>query len=158
EMVHSGNWMLPVLNGEQLPEKPLMFPWLVALSTMVFGSASEWVVRLPAALCGVATTVVVLALGRRLLGARGGLLAPLVFAATFLTISLARRARVDMTLTFFVTTAIWLFAEDLLDFEARPDAPRPRGRIALFWLALALGTLTKGPLGAILPGLAIGPF
>src|SRR4051794_11250630 len=66
EMIHSGNWMLPSLNGEQLPEKPLMFPWLVALSTLVIGEGSEWAARLPAAISGVALLLVVLALGRRL--------------------------------------------------------------------------------------------
>ena len=156
EMIHSGDWMLPVLNGEQLPEKPLMFPWLVALATLVLGEGGEWAARLPAALSAVGAVLVVLALGRRLLGPRGGFLAACVFASTFLVVSLARRARVDMTLTLFVTLAIWLFVEELTAATERPQEPARKGRLALFWLALALGTLTKGPLGAILPGLAIG--
>ena len=158
EMIHSGDWMLPSLNGEQLPEKPLMFPWLVALLTLAIGEASEWATRLPAALSAIATVLVVLALGRRLSGPRGGFLAAALFATTFLTVSLGRRARVDMTLTLFVTSALYLFVCDFLDSEERPDAPPRKRGLALFWLAMALGTLTKGPLGALLPGLAIGPF
>jgi hypothetical protein len=73
-------------------------------------------------------------------------------------VSLARRARVDMTLSVFVCLALLQFVamwqEHETDAARRPSA----GRIALFWLSLAFATLSKGPLGVILPGLAVGAF
>jgi 4-amino-4-deoxy-L-arabinose transferase-like glycosyltransferase len=153
EAIHSGDWLLPRLNGEALPEKPPLFPWLVALSTLLFGERSEWAVRLPSALAAMGAALAVWALGRRLLPARGGLLAAALFAGSLLAVSLGRKARVDMTLTLFVTVSILLFHR--LAGRAGEEA-RPRARdAALFWLCLALGTLTKGPLGLVLPGIAI---
>ena len=158
EMVRTGEWVLPRLNGELLPEKPLVFPWLVAVSSLVLGDGNEFAVRLPSALLGTGAVLLVFALGRLLLGTAGGLASALVFATTALVVSLARRARVDMTLTFFVCLACWLFLREYLRWRADPAAPPRRGPLAMLWIALALGTLTKGPLGALLPGLAIGPF
>jgi hypothetical protein len=153
EMIHSGDWLLPRLNGEALPEKPLGFPWLVAASTLLFGERSEWAVRLPAALSAAGATLVVWAIGRRLLSARGGLLAGALFAGSVLAVNLGRSARTDMTLTLFVSLSMLLF----LRLVGRPgaDPPPPCPAVAaLFWLSLAAGTLVKGPLGIVLPAVA----
>ncbi len=153
EMIHSGDWLLPRLNGEALPEKPLGFPWLVAFSTLLIGERSEWALRLPAALSAVGATLATWAIGRRLLGARGGLLAGALFAGSVLAVSLGRSARTDMTLTLFTTLSMLL----LLRLAGRPGEDAPpggAGAAALFWLCLAGGTLVKGPLGVVLPGLA----
>jgi 4-amino-4-deoxy-L-arabinose transferase-like glycosyltransferase len=131
EMIHSGEWALPHLNGEALPEKPLVFA-----------------PRLPSALAACGVVLVVFALGRRLQGE--GFRPALVTATMTLVVMLARRARVDMTLTFFVCFALLQCLRTL----ERPTV----ARAALLGLALALGTLTKGPIGTILPALAIGTF
>jgi 4-amino-4-deoxy-L-arabinose transferase-like glycosyltransferase len=152
------DFLLPVLNGERLPEKPLLFPWIVSLSMRVFGETSEWALRLPSALMATGLVLVVHALGRRLVSRRAGLLAATAFASTFLVVSLARRARVDMTLSFFVCAALLLFLAEFQRAAAEPASRRSAWRVAGFWAALALATLTKGPLGAILPWLVIGPY
>jgi 4-amino-4-deoxy-L-arabinose transferase-like glycosyltransferase len=148
EMLHSGEWALPKLNGETLPEKPLVFPWLVALSTSFLGEGGNVAPRLPSAILATGLVLVVFALGKKLQGE--GVLPALVCATTTLVVMLGRRARVDMTLTFFVSLSLLLFLKAL-------DRPR-WSTLVIFWLVVALGTLTKGPIGAILPGLAIGMF
>ncbi|MEZ0227701.1 MAG: ArnT family glycosyltransferase [Planctomycetota bacterium] len=146
EMIHTGDWMLPRLNAELLPEKPPVFPWLVALSTLALGEGGELAPRLPSAIAGCGLVLVVFFLGRRLQG--DGVRPAVVCASMALVIGLARRARVDMTLTFFVTLALLQFLRAL---------ERPRATtIGFFWAALAAATLTKGPMGALLPLLAGG--
>jgi 4-amino-4-deoxy-L-arabinose transferase-like glycosyltransferase len=157
ETIHS-NFLLPMLNGDRLPEKPLMFPWLASISMRVFGETSEWAMRLPSALMGMGLVLVVRAIGARLLGGRGGLVAATACAGTFLVVSLARRARVDMTLSFFVCLALLQFVAMWQEHEADAARRPSAGRIAVFWLSLTFATLSKGPLGVILPGLAIGSF
>ncbi len=157
ETIHS-NFLLPLLNGERLPEKPLMFPWLVSFAMRVFGETSEWAARLPSALAAVGVVLVVRAIGARLLGARGGLVAATACAATVLVVRLGRDARTDMTLSFFVCLAILQFLAMFQEDEADPGRRPSAARLAMFWLALAFATLTKGPLGVILPALAAGTF
>jgi 4-amino-4-deoxy-L-arabinose transferase-like glycosyltransferase len=48
EMIFSDNWVAPTLNGELYFKKPPFYNWLVAGTIQLFGSASEWVIRLPA--------------------------------------------------------------------------------------------------------------
>lgn len=148
EMIHSGDWLLPRLNGQDLPEKPLVFPWLVAGSMLALGEGGELAPRLPSALMGCLLVLIVHALGRRLQG--DGIRPAVICATMFLVVSLARRARVDMTLAVFVAFALL----QLLRALERPRA----STIGLFWLSLALGTLTKGPVGAVLPLLTAGTF
>jgi 4-amino-4-deoxy-L-arabinose transferase-like glycosyltransferase len=148
EIIHTGDWALPRLNGEAIPEKPLVFPWLVALSTLALGEGGELAPRLPSALMGVGLVLVVYCLGRRLQGE--GFVPALVCATTALTVSLARRARVDMTLAFFVAFALLQFLRAL---------ERPRlGTVLVFWISVTVATLTKGPIGVALPSLAIGSY
>ena len=127
-----------------------MFPWLASLSMRAFGETSEWALRLPSAVLGVGLVLVVRALGARLLGARLGFVAALAFAGTFLVVNLARRARVDMTLSFFVCLALLQFVAMFQEDEAAPDRPPATWRNVVLWLSLTFATLTKGPLGVIL--------
>jgi 4-amino-4-deoxy-L-arabinose transferase-like glycosyltransferase len=152
------DFLLPVLNGERLPEKPLFFPWLAAAAMQVFGETSEWAMRVPSALAASGLVFVVHGLGRRLISPRGGLVAASATACTFLVVKLARSARVDMTLTLLVCTALLFFLEEFQRFESDPESRPSTWRVLGFWLCLALGTLTKGPLAVILVVLAVLPF
>ena len=145
EMAEGGDWLLPRVNGEAFPQKPLLFPWAVALSTLVLGTG-EFAVRLPSALAAVGAVLATFALGRRLLGERKGLLAGALFASTGVVVALARSARVDMTLCLWTTASMLCVLRVL-------ERPVP-GRLLALWLCVALGVLSKGPLGIVLPGLA----
>ncbi len=153
EMIHGGDWLLPRVNGEAFLQKPPLFPWMVAVSTLLLGERNEWAVRLPAALSAAAAVLAAWAVGRRLLGDRGGLLAGALFAGTLVVVSLGRSARVDMALTLFVTLSMLCF----LRIVGRPGVEEPPASprlLAAGWLCLALGVLAKGPLGVVLPAAA----
>ncbi|HEY9364663.1 MAG TPA: glycosyltransferase family 39 protein [Chitinophagaceae bacterium] len=47
EMLHSRNFISPTLFGWEYLNKPPVFNWILVLVMVVFGSAAEWVVRLP---------------------------------------------------------------------------------------------------------------
>ncbi|HEY7221824.1 MAG TPA: hypothetical protein VH985_25860, partial [Candidatus Binatia bacterium] len=42
EMHSSGNWVLPVINGEYIPFKPPLFHWLALLAGLIFGRIDEF--------------------------------------------------------------------------------------------------------------------
>jgi 4-amino-4-deoxy-L-arabinose transferase-like glycosyltransferase len=152
EIVTTGEWVLPLRNGTDIPSKPPLFHWLGALTSLAAGEVSELTVRLPSALLGTAGVLLTFATGARLWGAGSGLVAAVVLATSFEWWRAATSARVDMTLTFFMVAAFVLFL--LLHREGKGGA----GRGLLFALLLGLATLAKGPVGAILPGLTAVVF
>ena len=50
EMIFSGNYIVPTINGELYYNKPPFYTWLLALIFQLSGSFSEWMVRLPSVL------------------------------------------------------------------------------------------------------------
>ena len=51
-MLNSGDWILPVSNGDVIPYKPPFLAWLIAAFATVFngGVVTEYISRLPSAL------------------------------------------------------------------------------------------------------------
>lgn len=145
----SGDWVTPTLNGQPFLDKPMLFTWLGALSMAVLG-LNEFAARLPGALLALATVFVTYRLGRRMFDETTAWVAGAVLASSLMFVVLARSVVHDMALACSVTWALYLFQ----GLEAESDRRRGR-RIVLLWIAVALGILAKGLLGAVLPGLVI---
>ena len=62
-MLTSGDWVTPRLNGVAYFEKPALRFWMVAASYLIFG-VSDWAARLPMALASVALCWLVAYFGR----------------------------------------------------------------------------------------------
>ncbi|MEI8191506.1 MAG: glycosyltransferase family 39 protein [candidate division NC10 bacterium] len=150
EMGESGDWVTPHFNGRPRFDKPPLFYYLILLSYRLFG-VTEFAARFWSALAGVALTGMLWVAGRRWLGPHAGLMASAAFSASLLTALLARAAVTDMLLCLFVTAAI-------LAGLAALQAPAPRARRFAIagWVAMALAGLVKGPVGLLIPGLALG--
>jgi 4-amino-4-deoxy-L-arabinose transferase-like glycosyltransferase len=58
EMVSSGNWLLPHLNGELYLTKPPLLYWLSSSLGFIWG-VNEWTLRLPSALAAIAVLIMV---------------------------------------------------------------------------------------------------
>ncbi len=152
EMLESGNWVVPTLQGEAYLDKPPLMYWLVALSYRAFGVTPE-AARLVPAVCVHLTVLAVYLIGRRGLGQRAAFWAAMLLAVAPGYASVARLLLLDGLLTLCVTTSV------LCGFEAVRT-----GRLILgWWLASAvasgLGFLTKGPISEVLlfpPLLAYG--
>ncbi|MBU6325229.1 MAG: glycosyltransferase family 39 protein [Bacteroidetes bacterium] len=66
EMIQSGNWLYSTFNGapDFYNTKPILLIWLQSLSALLFGF-SEWSLRLPTALAGMATALLIYGFLRR---------------------------------------------------------------------------------------------
>ncbi len=150
EMLRTGDFTVTTLGGEPWFDKPILFYWVVAASFRAFG-VSEGSARAGSALAGLAGVLAVYLLGRRgRLGERGAFLSAVVLATMLEYALLSRAAITDATLTLFVTVGM-LSAERYL----------ATGRAALFGAAGAafgLAVLTKGPVGLLVPGLALAAY
>jgi len=149
EMLETGDWVTPHFNGRPRFDKPILFYWLITLSYRVFG-VTEFAVRAWSALAGVLLVILVAWAAGRTFGPPADLWAGLALTTNFLTPLLARAAVTDMLLTLFVTTAI------LAGLEALQKSRSTKWWAGLLWAAMGLALLVKGPVGVVIPVLALG--
>ena len=149
EIANTGNWILPLRNGETIPSKPPFFHWCGALIAHLTGEVSPWSVRFPNALFSALSIALTCLLGCRLSGREVGVLAALMLFTTPAVVEMAREGWVDPALSFFVLSALTSFA-----FMYENEQWRS-WQIWVFYLSLAGAVLSKGPIGYILPLVAI---
>jgi 4-amino-4-deoxy-L-arabinose transferase-like glycosyltransferase len=147
EEIHNGQWILPMRNGEDLPSKPPLFHWLAGGAAKLFGEVDEFSVRFPSAVLATLSVLLVFWLGVKKWGTSAGVFSAFILATNFEWMRAATAARVDMT-----TTAFLIAAFVALDRIVSAPEPTPRGFLA-FYLAMALATLGKGPIGILLPSM-----
>lgn len=149
-MINDGNWILPINNGGDIPYKPPFFHWLIALFSLLPGYVSEFTARLPSALA----LIIMVVAGYRFFARRGD--EPTAFVASLLTLTAfevhraGMNCRVDMVLTACIVGSLYLLYRW---YE--------KGLKGVPWLAIfcmSMGTLTKGPVGIILPCFVMGVF
>jgi 4-amino-4-deoxy-L-arabinose transferase-like glycosyltransferase len=150
EIHNSGNWILPLRNGEEIPAKPPFYHWLGAMLSSVVGRVDELSARLPSALLGTLGVLVTYAVGAVLWGRGAGLVAALVLSTSF-EWRAAREARVDMALTFVLLCSFIFFF-----YLYKTGGGRTKAIILGIFLGLA--TLAKGPLGFVLPSFTFLTF
>ena len=153
EMVATGDYVTPRLNGVKYFEKPPLFYWAQASAIQAFG-LNEWALRLWPALFALFGVVTVYAAGRRLFDRRTGLLAASVLATSLLYYYLGRTITLDMAVSVLLSAALFAF---LLGTRA-PAGGRRRWLMWTFYACAALATLTKGLIGIVIPGMIIGAW
>lgn len=152
EMNLSGEWLAPTYLGATYLDKPAFYFKTVALSFAAFGE-SEATARLSSAAFGFFLLIALFLFCRRIYDGPTAAAAVAVVATTPLYMAFSRLVIFDMTLAFFVCSAI--FACYLA--EEHQDARRN------YWyltgaLAAGIATLVKGPVGFLLPSLVISIF
>ena len=151
DMVLSGDWITPTLNGEKFYDKPVLYNWFVSLSFLAFGF-NEFAARLPSALLGTGCVIMVFLLGRSMFGPMAGFLSGVILATSGEHVILSRAVVHDIALAFFVTLALYFF-------YAGFKQERHRKRyLLLFYASSGFAVLAKGPVGALLPAMVISLF
>lgn len=150
-MLETGDWLLPRIDGEVQMQKSPLFMWAIAAFSLPGRRVTELTATLPSAISAIAGVGVTLFLGRRMFGARAGLLAAFTLATMFGYYWHARLILADMLMTFFIVAAAALFWTGVGDGASR------RGPLIAFWACLGLALSAKGPAG-LLPLLAFGAF
>jgi 4-amino-4-deoxy-L-arabinose transferase-like glycosyltransferase len=151
EMLRGGPWLVAHLFGELYADKPPLYFWATAaLGWLDGGRIAETTARLPAAAAAMAGILLVARLGADLFGRREGVLAGCVLATSNLFFWYARQGHPDQFLTAFVTLA----ALGLWRTLARAGPRDAWAWTGLAYAAMALGVLSKGLLGLVVPLLA----
>ncbi len=152
QMLESGDFIDIRFQDEPRYKKPVGIYWLQAASVAAFSSAEAkeiWAYRIPSFFGILACVLLTWWAAEPLYGRQNALLAALLLAVALDVNIEARIAKADAVLL-----ACTILAQGALGriYLARLTPKETVGTAALFWIALGLGTLIKGP---VAPGLAL---
>ena len=154
EMLVSGDWVVPHLNGLRYFEKPVLGYWVNAASIMLFGE-NAFAIRLPSALAaGISALMLLLMVRRFAAGCATGILAAAAFLTCFEVFGIGTFNVLDSVFSMFVTTGMVSF------FFAHMEGKPVRRTVLLFLFGVfcGLGFFTKGFTAFAIPVLTIVPF
>lgn len=154
EMLATGDWVTPRLNGIPYFEKPPLQYWATAVVFAVAGE-DEWTARLAPAVAGFLAVLAVWATAARLFSRRAGWMAAAVLASSVGYFLANQFLTLDVTLAALLTGALCSF----LLAQRNETGDLHRGRwMWLAWLLSALAFLTKGAIALVIPGLTVGLY
>ncbi len=141
EMVRSGNWLIPTMNGHFYIDKPPMLYWLMVISAKLFQSTSEWVFRLPSVFAALSICALLFRSVTKYINRDIAVLAVLILATSLSFTDRAHQAEIEILLTLFCFAANLFF----LDYYIS-------GKTVFLWLSylcVGLALLTKGPVALV---------
>ncbi len=109
EMVRSGDWLVPRLDGALRLQKPPLFYWAGAAAAKLAGGHSLWTLRSVSAVMALALAASVFAVGCSLGDSRTGLLCTAMLAAMGLFYERGRTGDAEMLLALLVFSALAVF-------------------------------------------------
>lgn len=147
EMILTGEWWIPQINFELFWEKPPLFFWLQAVGMKFFGVGSL-AARLPNAITGFFTLLLIYRAGRRWHDARFATFWTILYAATLLPHLYFKSGIIDPLFNLFMFAGYYYLIMGWKD-----DVRRFKFTM---WSGAAVGAavLTKGPVGLLIVGLA----
>ncbi len=143
EMLLTGDWLAPHVNGQPYTEKPPLLFWGMALASLPGGHVTPLTARVPSVLSALLVVGLTWLTARRMFGYRVAFWSALVLMTCLRFWWQARTGQIDMVLTGCVTMALyhlWQWDED-----------RRAWRLPIIWLAVAAGLLAKGPPALVFP-------
>ncbi len=144
EMVKTGDYITPYYNYEYRFDKPILIYWLIVLGYKVFG-VGEFGGRFLVSFCGLLTVFLIYWWLCRWKSEKFAFWSSLVLLSLLDFIIMSSVAMPDIVLTFFITASLIFF------FEGYHRKSSNFYRLAFLFSGLA--TLTKGPVGLVLPGI-----
>lgn len=106
DMFHSKDYMTLYLNGNYFFEKPPLYFWGEVLSFLGFGTVNEFTARVPVALYGTLSTLLLYFVGRKVVSRKYGVVSALILATSVEFLILAKYAILDILLATCVEFAI----------------------------------------------------
>lgn len=154
EMLETGDWVVPHLDGLRYFEKPVLGYWLNAIAIAMFGE-NAFAVRFFSAVAAGISAFFLFFLARRY---AGGYFAGVFAAAAFLTclevFAVGTFSTLDSMFCMFLTAAMTLFFFAYMENRPRKEACL----LVLSGISCGLAFLTKGFLAFAVPAVTIIPF
>jgi len=151
EMIETGSYALPHINGEIYPDKPPLFFWMIAGASFPFGDVNAFSARFPPAFFGFCLILLTYFFTRKIFDPLTALLAAVILFSTEGFFKTALSVHFDSILAFFTTASLFCFYCGYID-------KKNRAYFLLSWLFMGLAVSTKGPVGLAVPLVSIVTF
>ncbi|MGF1581308.1 MAG: ArnT family glycosyltransferase [Gemmataceae bacterium] len=143
EILWTGNWVVPSLQGEAWFSRPPLQYWAVAVSIWLRGQCDVIAIRVPSVLATLLTTFLVFGYSRTFLSRMGAFSAAAAFATMGQILKLGRLAETEAVFTLFLSGALLVWHWGYIR----------RWALWRMWMAgyalAALATLAKGSQGPV---------
>jgi len=144
-MLTSGDWVTPRIDGITYLEKAPLIYWLIAISYQIFG-VHDWVARIPVVAAALALAWVTAAFGAWAFGNRAGLYAGLSIS-TCIGLFLFTRIQIpDVMVTLCMAVSMWSFLRAIDEEE-----PHPRRWAFVLAASIGISLLLKSLIGVLFP-------
>lgn len=153
QMLETGDFVGIYFQDEPRNKKPIGIHWLQAASVSVFSDVADreiWAYRIPSVVGAWLAVLLAYAVGRKLFDSGTAFLGAALLAASVVLVGEAQNAKTDAFLLATIVAAQLALARAYLAHRNAPEAARPAVPISvavLFWAALGVSTLVKGPVG-----------
>ena len=148
-MISSGDWVTPRIDGVIYLEKAPLIYWMIAISYEIFG-VHDWAARIPVVASALALAWVTAAFGIWAFGNRAGLYAGLCIS-TCIGLFLFTRIQIpDVMVTLCMALSMWAFLRAIDDEE-----PHPRWWAFVLAASIGISLLLKSLIGILFPVAAV---
>lgn len=141
EMILTGDFLSPQINFLPFYEKPPLFNWLQVFSMTIFG-VGEYAARLPNALGGILTLVLIYSIGSHIHNKRFGLFWAFAFMGSVLPFFYFKSGIIDPIFNLFIFVGIWGYILSLWN--------ESKHHLLGGGLIMGLAVLTKGPVAILI--------
>ncbi len=153
EMVATGDYVTPRLNGVAFLDKPVLYYWLQASAIKLFG-LKEWALRFWPAFAGILGCIIIYLTGRVLFNRRTGIISALILATSPLYYGASHYANLDLEVASLVSNSLLCF---IAAMQFSTGKRRDAFLIAAYVFA-GLAFLTKGLIGIVFPAIIISTW
>lgn len=161
QMHETGDYMVPHFQEDLRAKKPVAIYWMQALTTgtasalgadTASGHPGIWAFRIPSVIAAIVVVLLTWRLASAFYGHRAGLIAGALIATAVVLVAEANIAKTDAALAASIMAAQLALARVWLARDPRRLVPGI-GNVLLFWAAMAIGILLKGPIAPMVSGL-----
>lgn len=149
EMILTGDWFHPAINGVPYFDKPLFSYWVIIFASWITGALNEFSIRAPGAVAGLVAIWATVKLGQQLFSEKAGYVAGWLLLTSYGMLFWSRTACADIENVAFIMLAV-------LWYWKRRERP---GFISylVFYMICFTGANFKGLPAAVLPVLICLP-
>lgn len=152
EMIVSGDYSFVKINFLPFWEKPPLFIWMQVASMKIFG-INEFAARLPNAICGIITLLLVFNIGSKIYDTKFGLIWALAFAGSFLPHFYFKSGIIDPWFNLFIFLSIYYFIQFFDREDPWKNISSNTKTLIFSALFISLAIMTKGPVALLILGL-----